>query len=91
MRYKSYLLYLNGSSFQIPHGKRKANSQVPNADCIPLAHVGARVGCAGVNIGFAGFVYGAWGFMDANMLVSALQNSCIGGIAQHEAPKRVVL
>ena len=52
--------------------------------------LGIALGVQGFVLGVRGFALGARGILDTNMLVSATLKSCVGGIAQREAPTRVV-
>ena len=60
------------------------NIRGPNAKYIPLA----RIGCTRLCIGSARLHFGCTrlgvGFLDTNMLVSPMQNTRVGGQAQHE-------
>ena len=79
--------------------KCKPNSRIPNANHIPLACIGARVGHCRLTLGIIdsrwallacvrGVGFGLQGFLDTNMMVK--RNCRVGGLNQCEAPTRVV-
>ena len=82
--------------------QRKTNPCVPNANYIPLARVGSRVGHCRLALGtissrwallacVGGPAFGPQGFTDTNMLVFPRRNHRVGGLSQRKDLTGMVL
>ena len=68
------------------HAKVSPNMREPNTTYIPLAHIGAHVGCAAICVaiclGCAAICVGYGRVSDTNMLLSPTRNSCKSFVLQ---------
>ena len=67
------------------------NARGTNATYIPPAHVGLALVLWGLALGQEDFALGPRGFSDTNMLVLAIQITCVGGQTQSEYLFRVYI